>query len=507
MIRLRPLSIRDKLVGSILLTTTLCLSGGFAFVIAIDIRGFKREMVDSTVFMARVVGDHTVAALAFGDRTEAEKVLRTLEGVPNVEVARLYDTRGEVFATFIRTPTGRFPPLPPGAYHEFHEGLLHVFEPVVGQGERYGAIHLAASTRPLGEKVRRHLWVMLGALTALILLSVPLAVALQRALSEPILRLADTARWVSRTHDYGVRVAKTSEDELGVLCDGFNEMLGELGRKTEELKEKGAMLETLYRQEREVTHTLQALNEMKTNFLVVTSHEMRTPVTVIRGYLEALLGGVVGRLSDAQRDALAACQRMVYRMVEAIANIQQMLEVNEGFVVAKPAAVDLRATAREMLEELAPFIDQRRQRVVLHAPEAVHVTGDQDKLEFVLVHLIQNAIKFTPDGGEIRVVLTADPEDAHLTVQDTGVGIDPREIERIFERFYTTVDHIHHKSGRYQFEARGSGLGLAIARSYVEAHGGRMWAESEGRGQGSRFHVVLPVAGAVRKPPAHAPSS
>src|SRR5207245_3977992 len=101
--------------------------------------------------------------------------------------------------------------------------------------------------------------------------------------------------------------------------------------------------------------------------------------------------------------------------------------------------------------------------------------------------------KFTPDAGEIRVRVTEDAEDVHITVEDTGIGIDSTELERIFEKFYTSPDPSHHTSGDYKFEARGTGLGLSIAKSYVEAHGGRIWAESAGSGKGSRFHILLPA--------------
>jgi len=486
------LSIRGKLVGVILLTTALSLLGGFAFVTVNDVRGFKQDMAEGTVLMARVIGDHSVSALTFGDRPEAAKILARLEALPAVEAAHLYDREGALFASFARTPGDPAPPAAAEAQHEFRGQRLHVFEPVVYQNERYGSIHVAASTLPLEHKIRRHLLILLAVLLALIFASIIFALRLQRIISEPILSLAETARWVSRTHDYSVRVEKTGADEIGALCDGFNDMLGELGKTHAELRDKSALLETLYAQEREASRNLQELNEMKTSFLVVTSHELRTPLTIIRGYTEALLGGILGSVSEAQRNSIAACQRMAYRMVETLANIQQMLEINEGLMVANPTAVDLRAAASEILEGLAPFVAQRRQRVSMDAPEAVHVTADKDKLEIVLVNLLQNAIKFTQDGGEIRVRLLSEPQAAHLIVEDTGIGIDAAELPRIFERFYPSADWLHHRSGKFQFEARGSGLGLAIAKSYVEAHGGRIWAESAGRGKGSAFHLVLP---------------
>jgi signal transduction histidine kinase len=110
----------------------------------------------------------------------------------------------------------------------------------------------------------------------------------------------------------------------------------------------------------------------------------------------------------------------------------------------------------------------------------------------VIANLLQNAIKFTPDGGAIQVRLVPLQDAVQITVTDNGIGIAPDELDRVFDRFYTTKDSLHHGSGTYKFQARGAGLGLAIAKGYVEAHGGRIWAESAGPGLGSRFHVVLP---------------
>src|SRR5262249_21250248 len=119
---------------------------------------------------------------------------------------------------------------------------------------------------------------------------------------------------------------------------------------------------------------------------------------------------------------------------------------------------------------------------------------DLKKFQLIIFHLIQNAIKFTPDNGEIRVQINNDGGEIHIIVQDSGMGIDASEIERIFDKFYTGLDSSHHRSGKYQFNTGGTGLGLAIAKSYTEAHGGRIWAESVGKGgHGTSFHIILPV--------------
>ncbi|MBI4747331.1 MAG: GAF domain-containing protein [Acidobacteria bacterium] len=260
--------------------------------------------------------------------------------------------------------------------------------------------------------------------------------------------------------------------------------------------EKAALygeLERLYNQERDVTRRLQELDQMKTNFLIITSHEIRTPLTVLKGYSEALLDEYLGPLTKAQKRSLLTCQRMIDRMVITFNDILEMLKINEGNVSLKVTTFDLSAAIQEILVELSPFIDQRNQTFLKNIPESITLVGDIEKIQLVLINIIQNAIKFTYDGGEVQVTLVQELDTIHLSIKDSGIGIDPEEIEQIFEKFYTTPDPSTHTSGRFEFSARGTGLGLAIAKSYVEAHGGRIWAESIGKGHGSCFHIVLPL--------------
>ncbi|MBX7218911.1 MAG: GAF domain-containing protein [Blastocatellia bacterium] len=281
-------------------------------------------------------------------------------------------------------------------------------------------------------------------------------------------------------------------------------LYGEVGRKNDELEEKNLMiteslreLERLYQQEQEVSSTLQRLNQMKTNFLLVTSHEMRTPLTVIKGYTEALTAGFLGDLNPVQQQSLGSVRRMVERMVTTFNDILEMLKINEGKMQLRPTATDFPQVIQEVLEEMSTFSRQRGQTITVTGPETLLVTVDREKIHLVLLNLIQNAIKFTYDGGTIAIAVIPEEETVHITVQDSGIGIEATELNQIFELFYTTPDASTHTSGRFEFSARGTGLGLALVKHYVETHGGRIWAESEGLGKGSCFHIVLPKTTAV----------
>jgi signal transduction histidine kinase len=229
---------------------------------------------------------------------------------------------------------------------------------------------------------------------------------------------------------------------------------------------------------------------MRNNFLIVTSHELRTPLTVLRGYHDLLVGG--GLAAEEARKAIEVCRRTTERMVAGLEDILEMLQLDEGRVRLVRRATDVAVLVHEVAGELQPFARRRGQTLEVANGGVHEAEVDAGKIRLVLHNLVENAVKFTPDGGHIRLALEPDGASVHVVVEDDGIGIEAGELDRIFERFYTGGDALHHRSGHFEFETRGAGLGLALVRGHCEAHGGRAWAESPGRGRGSRFHVLLP---------------
>lgn len=254
-------------------------------------------------------------------------------------------------------------------------------------------------------------------------------------------------------------------------------------------------LEKLYKHEQEVTRTLQDLDAMKTNFMIVASHEMRTPLTILKGYHDLLLERHVNSLNAFQKRSLVTCQKTVNRLINSADNMLEMIKITEGQISLKLTNVNFNEIASVVIEELSGFIEKRQQHLILNiADKNIKVIADKDKLQLILVNLIQNAIKFTPDNGEIKLSAMVEDDQLHAMIVDNGIGIASEEIARIFEKFYTSSDTLHHTSGKYEYGARGTGLGLALVKNYVEAQKGKVWATSAGAGQGSAFHFTLPLA-------------
>ncbi len=302
-------------------------------------------------------------------------------------------------------------------------------------------------------------------------------------------------------------IVDRQDNEVGILIVRRPEGRAPFGRHERQLLESlahqaavaienGALygeLEEKLRNERQVTRMLQELNDMKSSFMVVTAHEMRTPLTILKGYHEVLRAGVLGPLSREQSESLAVCEKTTDRLIASFNDIVQMLEIDGGRLRIHARPVDVAVVLRELIGQMQPFTSQRGLDIALEgSPYPAMLPLDAEKMHIALMNLVENAIKFTPDGGRIRLRVGEEDGSVHIAVEDSGIGIDKDELERIFDKFYTSRDPLHHSSGTYQFRARGSGLGLSIAKGYVEAHGGRIWAESEGTGKGSAFHVVLP---------------
>jgi signal transduction histidine kinase len=273
-------------------------------------------------------------------------------------------------------------------------------------------------------------------------------------------------------------------------------LYGDLQEKRVLLSESMWAMEELWKNEQRMREQVQELDRLKTNFMIVTAHEMRTPLTILKGHAELLLAGSAGEVPERQRRLLEVLQRNVDRMSAAFADILQMLQIEERRLRLRRQQVALEPIVQEAACGVRAFLELRRQTLEIEAdPGLPRVLADPEKIHLVVTNLLENAIRFTPDEGRIRVRLwgSEGEDEVRLIVEDTGIGIEPKDLERVFEKFYTSMDSLHHKSGTYQFKTRGAGLGLSIARAYVEAHGGRIWAESAGAGQGSAFHVVLPV--------------
>lgn len=293
---------------------------------------------------------------------------------------------------------------------------------------------------------------------------------------------------LGRSPSLGVRILVRMTNRLR---DSDQQAIDELRRANEELTE--------------ALHKLERLDRSKSDFIRVSAHELRTPVAALLGYAQMLQTNPAvqesGDLGALVEGAVAATRRL-HRVFNSILDLSRLMT---NGVEISPSPVSLPVVFEGISAEFEPALEERNLTLELAGFQQLPLyLGDPDLLYKVFYHLLNNAIKYTPDGG--RVTVTGDLVEAadlghciEVAVEDTGIGIAPQDLDLIFEKFYRTGEVALHSSGMTTFKGGGPGLGLAIARGVVLAHGGRIWAESPGYDEencpGSRFVVQLPLGG------------
>jgi signal transduction histidine kinase len=236
----------------------------------------------------------------------------------------------------------------------------------------------------------------------------------------------------------------------------------------------------------EANERLQEADQFKSDFVANVSHEFRTPLTTIKGSTDNMLDGISGALTDKQRHYLHRIKANTDRLARMINDLLDLSRIEAGQLLIVPVKVSVQQVTHDVVENLQGLAAEKGMTLRLRAsPSVVMALADPDRINQIVVNLVTNAIKFTPSGGSVEVRVVSDGEFVCVAVQDTGEGIPPEEVDRIFEKF-------HQVSGTAAAR-RGAGLGLLIAKRLVELQGGRIWVESE-PGKGSTFQFTLPIA-------------
>ncbi|MBI5688315.1 MAG: response regulator [Verrucomicrobia bacterium] len=501
----RDMPIKRKLSLVVMLASSGALLMASLVLVASEMVTFRREMARSLIVLTSGIGYNSTAALLFNDPAAATETLSALRVEEHVIGACLYEKDGAAFAQYVRKGAKiTFPAdLGPDGYR-FEKDRLVLFRPVIQDNKRLGTLYVLSDLEALHDRLKMYAGVVAAVLIAAFFVSFAFSTILQRFIARPILVLAATAKAISEGKDYSVRAELRSHDELGMLTDGFNQMLDsiqeretalsqtnealkqEIGERIRTQEELTRLNETLEQRVAERTREAVEANRAKSEFLANMSHELRTPLNSVIGFANILLKN---KNRNLHPDDLTFLDRIVANGKHLLSLINQILDLSKieaRKVELELAPVPLDAVVREVVGQLEGQVRGRDVRLLVELPPVVApFETDAAKLKQVLINLVGNALKFT-EKGRVTVRIIADPTTSRPTridVADTGVGIPRERLGMIFEAFQQADPSTARKFG-------GTGLGLTISQALCQLMGYRIEVASEVN-KGSTFRIIL----------------
>jgi signal transduction histidine kinase/ActR/RegA family two-component response regulator len=480
-------SVRFKVVTAIVGATLAALLVSAAALLSYEISNYRSALFDGMATQAAMLARMTGPALAFDDDAAAGTNLALLENRPDIIAAAVYAADGAIFARYGRAGAEIDIPAEIGPFDEprIEGNSVHLFRPVVENGETVGTVYLRARYE-LEARMQYYLAVLFGVLLVGLLAALLVTVPLQRSVTAPVLAVADAARKVVQERDFQQRVEKTTEDEIGLLVDAFNTMLAEVSDRQRALETSNRRLRDETEERRNAEVALRAADQRKDEFLATLAHELRNPLASMVNAIALMQASNAD--AGVKRRAQSIIDRQLSHMVRLVDDLLDVSRITRGKLSLRQERVELSSVVQTSVDTARPSILQREQRLKVEMPpETIVLDADPVRLSQVLANLLNNASKYTQEGGNIALVAHMDGDRLEITVSDDGMGIDGDKLDDIFQMFA--------QAGRRPEDMHsGLGVGLALAKRIAELHGGTLSAASDGPGRGSRFTLALPAA-------------
>jgi len=493
---------------NMLVSGTALLLACAAF-IAYDMATFQANIFRNLSTQAQIIGANSASALLFNDQRSAENTLLALNASPEILSASIYTPEGRLFAAYSRDQAGQVQPLPaipPGQteIHRFRNKEIVLVRSIVFQGKPTGIVYIRSGVEELNRRLERYAGIAAMVLLASMLAALLVSSIFRKAVAEPIVRLAEIAKIVSRDRNYSLRATPTpgGSGELSILIDAFNEMLAQIQESEgalrqahdqleQRVKERTAELETAKKEVEEFSHSvvrakeeIERASKFKDQFLSTMSHELRTPLNAVLGFSDLLADERYGPLNDRQRRYVGHIHTGGKHLLTLISDILDLSKIEAGRMELNREDMTVAPAFAEVISALSPLAENKSQALLQQVETGLQVHADATRLKQVLTNLVGNAIKFTPEGGHIELAARRVDNQVRIEVRDNGPGIPPEQQQRIFEAFFRLTEK--------GSATEGTGLGLAITARLVELHGSKLAIESRS-GEGACFYFCLPL--------------
>ncbi len=491
-------SIRRQLTLIIVSISAIAVLITTSAITFISVHNQRQEIEEELMVAAKLVGERNRAVISFGYDEDAMQNMQVFSDNPSIIKACLYDDSGAVFATY-PTPAeipDIFKHCPAADEPLMDNGdTLQVRREITSEpsGEHIGSIYIESDLSRIDRYFRQQALTALIVAVVVFAVSYLLAMRVQRAISQPILSLAETARQVSHDRDYSVRAKKQNvisegkdENEIDTLIYAFNRMLSEIEERERQLLRTN---EELY----EAKEAAEMASRAKSQFLANISHELRTPLNAIIGFSSILMNQLFGNIgSDKYIEYSRDINESGVHLLDIINDILDLSKAEAGKLKLSFEEVDVDKAINKCITILSERAMEAKVQIIVDIPENLpKLVVDRLRFIQIVLNILSNAVKFTDEGGKVTIRVMAQTDNAGSTtgfimeIEDTGIGMAQEDIEKAFQSFGQLDSGLNRK---YE----GTGLGLPLTKKLVELHHGTIRLESRLK-EGTKVITTFPA--------------
>ncbi|MEZ5690656.1 MAG: ATP-binding protein [Rickettsiales bacterium] len=498
---LKNISIKRRLNLIIMAVSSISIVLTTLSISIVGVYNLRSDLIKELDVSASIVGERNYAALVFGDAIAARENLTIFSVNKEVLKACLYKNTKDVLAGYEKESSNKSEDVGDSLKIEcpsniqsniiLRDGMIELTKPVIKNEEIVGYIYIKSTQEKINRYIEKQTGITLIVIIASLILSYLLAVRLQKNISEPILNLSDTALQVSTENSYSVRakplgdIDKEYNNELVILTNSFNNMLSEIEARDIQLKQQYSELE-------KAKDVAEGANRAKSQFLANISHELRTPLNAVIGFSSILMNQLFGPLGDQKYMEYAKdINNSGAHLLDIINDILDLSKAEAGKLDINYEEIHVGKAINKCITIMSDRAKKGKVTIDVNIPKMLPpLVVDRMRFIQILLNVLSNAVKFTPENGKVTVNVSNEITDDEVTkfiiqIIDTGIGMSKEEVTHAFERFGQVDSGLNRK---YE----GTGLGLPLTKKLIEVHNGSISFDSEPN-KGTTVTLIFPA--------------